>query len=80
MVECTGLENQRAERYRGFESLPLRHESNPFSYGSNIIDSALIDVRPCHADQPKNKTHLPIYVAGHVQILPYRPLHHDSSC
>ena len=24
MVECTGLENQRAARYRGFESLSLR--------------------------------------------------------
>ena len=24
MVECTGLENQRTERYRGFESLLLR--------------------------------------------------------
>jgi len=24
VVECTGLENRRAERYRGFESLPDR--------------------------------------------------------
>ena len=24
MVDCTGLENRRTERYRGFESLPLR--------------------------------------------------------
>jgi hypothetical protein len=24
VVECTGLENQRAARYRGFESHPLR--------------------------------------------------------
>ena len=24
VVECTGLENQRTERYRGFESLFLR--------------------------------------------------------
>ena len=24
MVECTGLENRRTERSRGFESLPLR--------------------------------------------------------
>ena len=24
MVECTGLENRRTERYRGFESLSLR--------------------------------------------------------
>jgi hypothetical protein len=24
VVECTGLENQRTERYRGFESLLLR--------------------------------------------------------
>ena len=25
MVECTGLENRRTERYRGFESLSLRN-------------------------------------------------------
>ncbi len=24
VVECTGLENRRAARYRGFESLPVR--------------------------------------------------------
>ena len=27
MVDCTGLENRRTERYRGFESLPLRKKS-----------------------------------------------------
>ena len=27
MVECTGLENQRTARYRGFESLSLRTEN-----------------------------------------------------
>lgn len=26
-VECTGLENQRTARYRGFESLFLRNEN-----------------------------------------------------
>ena len=26
MVECTGLENRRAARFRGFESLSLRHK------------------------------------------------------
>ena len=26
VVECTGLENRRTARYRGFESLSLRHE------------------------------------------------------
>ena len=26
MVECTGLENRRAARYRGFESPPLRNK------------------------------------------------------
>ena len=26
MVDCTGLENRRTERYRGFESLPFRRE------------------------------------------------------
>ena len=26
MVECTGLENRRAARLRGFESLSLRHQ------------------------------------------------------
>ena len=26
VVECTGLENQRTERYRGFESLSLRQK------------------------------------------------------
>ena len=31
MVECTGLENQRTARYRGFESLPLR-KSYIFKY------------------------------------------------
>ena len=25
MVDCAGLENRRAERFRGFESHPLRH-------------------------------------------------------
>ena len=30
MVDYNGLENRRTERYRGFESLSLRHEkSNP---------------------------------------------------
>ena len=27
MVDCTGLENRRTERYRGFESLSLRKKS-----------------------------------------------------
>ncbi len=36
VVECTGLENQRAARYRGFESLPLRT-------GLKIGDGLLID-------------------------------------
>ena len=27
LVDCTGLENRRAARYRGFESLSLRQES-----------------------------------------------------
>ena len=27
LVDCTGLENRRAERYRGFESLSLRFKS-----------------------------------------------------
>ena len=31
MVECTGLENQRTARYRGFESLLLRHWALPNS-------------------------------------------------
>ena len=26
VVDCTGLENRRTERYRGFESLPLRRK------------------------------------------------------
>lgn len=29
-VECTGLENQRTERYRGFESLFLRRRPPKF--------------------------------------------------
>ena len=29
MVECSGLENRRAERSRGFESRPLRHAISP---------------------------------------------------
>ena len=28
LVDCTGLENRRAERYRGFESLSLRFSKN----------------------------------------------------
>ncbi len=28
MADCTGLENRRAERYRGFESPPLRVQSD----------------------------------------------------
>ncbi len=31
MVECTGLENQRTARYRGFESLRLRKNENPYN-------------------------------------------------
>ena len=27
LAYCTGLENQRAETYRGFESLPLRQRA-----------------------------------------------------
>ena len=27
MVDCAGLENRRAERFRGFESHLLRHQS-----------------------------------------------------
>ena len=30
MVDCIGLENRRTERYRGFESLSLRTERQPF--------------------------------------------------
>ena len=29
VVECTGLENRRAARYRGFESHPLCHKATP---------------------------------------------------
>ena len=36
MVYCAGLENRRAERLRGFESHPLRHDhqspANPDKY------------------------------------------------
>ena len=28
MVDCTGLENRRTERYRGFESLSLRFKAD----------------------------------------------------
>ena len=31
MVESTGLENRRAARYRGFESLSLRHSERTMS-------------------------------------------------
>lgn len=27
MIDCTGLENRRTERYRGFESLSLRNDT-----------------------------------------------------
>ena len=39
-VECTGLENRRTERYRGFESLFLRKE-NPkaFALGFFVFKS-----------------------------------------
>ena len=29
LVDCTGLENRRTARYRGFESLSLRIEKRP---------------------------------------------------
>ena len=29
MVDCASLENWRAERFRGFESHPLRHDPSP---------------------------------------------------
>ena len=33
LVDCTGLENRRTARYRGFESLSLRNEEAPASAG-----------------------------------------------
>ena len=39
VVECTGLENQRTARYRGFESLLLR----------NGLVVQLVRIHACHA-------------------------------
>ena len=41
MVYCAGLENRRAERLRGFESHPLRHDpqppANPYEYRGRVF-------------------------------------------
>ena len=37
MVDCTGLENRRAERYRGFESLSLRQMKRPHDRGRFFV-------------------------------------------
>ena len=38
MVECTGLENRRTARYRGFESLHLRkNDKKPRAYASGFF-------------------------------------------
>ena len=50
LVDCTGLENRRAERYRGFESLSLRSKAlvttsaffvslNDLACGHALLDS-----------------------------------------
>ena len=38
MVDYTGLENRRAERHRGFESLSLRKEGNPIGLPSCVCE------------------------------------------
>ena len=38
MVECTGLENRRTARYRGFESLHLRkNDKKPRAYATGFF-------------------------------------------
>lgn len=39
LVDCTGLENRRAERYRGFESLSLRLMKRPHDRGRFFCSS-----------------------------------------
>ena len=39
MVECTGLENRRTARYRGFESLPDRSLERPSTVASAVANS-----------------------------------------
>ena len=41
MVECTGLENRRTERYRGFESLSLRKVSVTCCFTTRYADFSL---------------------------------------
>ena len=41
VVDYTGLENRRAERHRGFESLSLRKEGNPKRLPSCFIEVSL---------------------------------------
>ena len=44
MVECTGLENRRTERYRGFESLLLCIEKRTMSMSKNKIISEIVRI------------------------------------
>ena len=39
MVDCASLENWRAERFRGFESLPLRHSFMKFIHDQIVASS-----------------------------------------
>jgi hypothetical protein len=39
VVYCTGLENRRAERSRGFESLSLRQVRFPFALLVELVDT-----------------------------------------
>ena len=50
MVDYSGLENRRAERHRGFESLPFRREASsescsfflcPYVYGLRVLRGKL---------------------------------------
>lgn len=36
VIDCSGLENRRTERYRGFESLPLRNLKRKLLDDSNL--------------------------------------------
>lgn len=52
MVDYSSLENCRAERHRGFESLPFRREDEQrellvfFSFSLYSVSSRLLAVRP----------------------------------
>ena len=57
MIDCSGLENCRTERYRGFESLSLRPEPEDVSLRAFLFNitptfTPNFDVHPKYAKSP----------------------------